>query len=72
MDKNDIYWYSIWKLIAITFCVTVVSMTGCTMNNKRVLNEMVKNGASPMEARCAIGVDTESQTVLCAIVAGNK
>lgn len=72
MNNDQLFWYPIWRLLAITFFASVALIAGCVANDKRVLADMVKNGANPMAARCAIGVAKSAELILCAnVVNGN-
>jgi hypothetical protein len=72
MNDNQKYWYSIWRLVAITVCILIVSISGCVANDRRVVTEMVKNGADPMAAYCSLGVNGSLDAVLCAQAIASK
>lgn len=50
--------------------------TGCTMHSNRVkasaMREMVKEGATPLEARCAFDSDDYASEVLCMVNVATK
>ena len=59
--------YRIWKLVAITTCINVLSMSGCTMHQSFVIQQMVAGGADPMRSACAISDNSNHDK--CLIVA---
>lgn len=54
MDKEGTYWYSIWRLVAIAFCVLAVTVAGCVGHNNYRIAQLVQSGTSPNAAHCAI------------------
>lgn len=63
------FWISVWKIVATTFCVVVISgVTSCQMTNEKVAR-MVEAGADPMEASCAVSDD---QYICHSIIAAGK
>jgi len=72
MNDDQNFWYSIWKLVSITVCVLIVSISGCTANDRRVVAEMVKNGADPVIASCSLGVVGGYNAALCAQAIASK
>lgn len=54
----------ILKLVLAAFVTLVVSISGCTVHQDRVIATMVKEGANPVAARCAIS-GTDGRQVLC-------
>jgi hypothetical protein len=72
MNDDQKFWYSIWKLAAITVCVLIVSISGCTANDRRVVAAMIKNGADPIMARCSLGVSDSLDAMLCAQAIASK
>ena len=72
MDDNQ-FWVSIWKMVAVSFCVMVLAIAGCTVNNTRVVNEMTSRGADPIAAACAVnGAGERAQAAMCALAASGK
>lgn len=65
MDDNK-YWVSIWALVifGLGFLATLCTINEID-NNKTILN-MVKAGANPIDAKCAISPSTS--TVDCNII----
>ncbi len=52
--KDNAFWYGIWKLVAICFCVLVGSLSGCVINSQYTVARAIKDGADPIKASCAI------------------
>lgn len=69
MEENK-FWLRIWQTAAVTLCVFTLTVAGCVSNERAVLARMVKNGADPMRAACAIGADARSG--ICAVLAVTK
>lgn len=46
--------YKLWKLAAVTCCVSIMSMSGCTMHRSYTIQQLVAGGADPMRSACAI------------------
>lgn len=68
MNDNE-FWVSIWKVIAVTFIAVIVSgVTSCQMTNSRI-TEMVKAGADPIDAMCAVSSES---TQICTIVVSKR
>lgn len=67
MDENK-FWLRIWQTVGIVLCVTVVSIAGCTAHTDYRMNEMVHNGANPIDASCALSLN--ASTIVCAVRAG--
>lgn len=61
--SNNQYWYSIWKLVAISFMMFVATIGGCTSFSKHKVAEMVTRGENPIAARCAF--PSEGDTAVC-------
>lgn len=71
MDDNT-FLLRIWRLAAGTICVLVVSIAGCSANDSRILAQMVRNGADPIAARCALGNLSTTGQVVCAVQAAKE
>lgn len=72
MDKEQSFWYSVWRLVAISFCVMVISIAGCVANNNRLIADMVKEGENPIVAGCAFGVSGSYDAMICASITNRK
>lgn len=72
MDEGEM---KFWLSCAAIALATVVVMAGCSAHETRVkadaVESMVKSGAQPLDASCALGVSDVSRQV-CAIVAARK
>lgn len=74
MEKDDIFWYSMWKLVAACVCVLIASIAGCVSYSNTKIAEMVAAGEDPIVARCAIdGVNgSTASAAICAVKAAQK
>ena len=61
------FWLAVWKIIAISVCVIIVSVGGCQSYQNHQIQLMVAGGAEPMKAACAI-TPQMTDRVLCASV----
>ena len=65
------YWLCVW-LLCILLCVCgVVALTLSTQRKLETVERLIKEGAPPLEAGCAI-YDTGSESVTCILVAAGK
>ena len=73
MTDNELS-FKIGRAIVTGLAVAVMSIAGCTATRThiqtRAMVEMVKTGADPLGARCAI--DSNSQDQLCTVLAARK
>jgi hypothetical protein len=67
MDDNTFY-IRCWVLVTIVVLGIIGCITGASIVSKQMTLEMVKAGASPLEAACAAG-SFESSNGLCIGVA---
>ena len=58
----DEYWVKIYKYVAITIIVLIIATTSSCQYTKYTLKEMVKDGANPIAAKCAL---ENNNIVLC-------
>jgi len=68
MEDNK-FWYGIWKIVGMCFCVLVLSGSGCTMYQTNTLQQMVDKGADPIKATCSVFGAGDSNKSMCAIAA---
>lgn len=60
MEDNK-FWFSLWTVISLAVvAIIITALTACYHSEKHIV-ELVKAGANPIEARCAIG--TVSRTL---------
>lgn len=54
-DDNDV---RVWKIVATSVCVLIVSMGGCgsiiNIQDNNAMIKMVADGADPLDAKCAV------------------
>lgn len=65
--SDNAFFICIWTIVAAAFLGFVGSVTAYNLNATKTIESMVKGGASPMEARCA--VETAS---FCSTLAARK
>lgn len=63
--SEEKFWIVIWGLASICFCVLILSITATMWSKRMYLNEMVKGGADPIRAACAL--DMYDSTIPCTI-----
>lgn len=66
MDEENIFWVNVWRIAAIVFIAFVLIVSGCTAHRNQLVYDMVKSGASPMEASCALSRDDRGMAI-CAV-----
>lgn len=71
MDQEQTFWLRIWQTIAVLCGVVVLTMTGCTSYESKLVADAISAGANPIDARCGIGGMT-NQSTLCAMRASKE
>lgn len=68
MDGNEKFWFGVWSVAAVFLlgCCAIGTIAG--QLERKELTEMVKNGADPMRASCALGVG-DGTRALCTVIA---
>lgn len=56
MKDNKLY-ATMWKTSAAIIITLFICITGSCQNTKYTLKEMVKAGADPIDAACALGIE---------------
>lgn len=54
MNSSDKFWLGVWAIGAITLVSLLISLLLYNHGKNNVLVELVKNGASAIEAACAL------------------
>ncbi len=58
MNEDGKFWFGIWKLVAITISILIISSSGCTMYSNKIGTEAItiafEKGADPIAAYCAV------------------
>lgn len=54
MNEEGKFYAVVWTLAAIVIVVTLICCTVKGLHNNTTLLEMVKAGANPLEAKCAV------------------
>jgi hypothetical protein len=68
MNSDAKFWVCMWGIAATTLVAIVITITTYNHNKNIVISEMVKNGASPVEALCALD-DSMGNNPTCVIAA---
>jgi hypothetical protein len=72
MDDNKFYAF-LWTLAAIVVAGLIAGITISSLNSTRALEALIKAGADPIRARCAVyGTERDDQAVCALIVQGGK
>lgn len=53
-QNENQFWLGLWAIVAITIGTIVVSSLNYTIEQDRVVADMVNNGMNPVAANCAI------------------
>lgn len=72
MDNDNKFWIFTWSIIASVLITIILSITTYSFHQANILNEMVKNGADPITARCSLlgSEHAPGQAIICAMQAG--
>lgn len=68
MNSDDKFWVCVWGIAGATLVAIVITCMVYSHHKNLVINELVKNGASPVEALCALD-DTMGDNPTCVIAA---
>jgi len=68
MEAN-IFWLKLWKLVAITFCVSTIFFTSCAEYELYLIKSAAEKGVDPIALRCAFGSRTND---ICAMYFASK
>ncbi len=72
MNENE-FWLGVWKLVTVAIMVLTLSISSCSIVKHRTVAELVKNGANPIDAYCAINTgDSSGDPVICTLRALEK
>ena len=65
--SEEEFWLGVWKIVATVLCVITLTIGGCEVSGRLLISGMVKDGADPIAASCAInGMIVASSAVICA------
>lgn len=70
MDKDGVFWFRVMALAATTTVSIVFLVVVAGINNNQTIANLVKDGASPMTAMCA--VSGSSQNTQCTVIASKQ
>ena len=68
MNSDEKFWVCVWSILATAIVAIVITITTYSHSKNVVISEMIKNGASPVEALCALD-DTMGDNPTCVITA---
>lgn len=68
MNSDEKFWVCICSILATAIVAIVITGTVFQHSKNLVINEMIKNGASPVEVMCALD-DTTGTNPTCVIAA---
>ena len=68
MIDDTKFWLILWALILAGFVTLVTSISAAHIGNSRLIAQMVKDGADPIRAACAIRGD--GRDPLCILSVG--
>lgn len=72
MSEEGQFWVSVWKVAGATFVGLATVVAGCQSYQTASVKEMVKNGADPLRAACAVNhSDTSARCAVLAVSKGN-
>lgn len=70
MDSDSKYWLSIWTLVATVIVTLIITIALYNIKSNQQIVDMVKDGADPIAARCALtGMNTNGDGAICAVAA---
>ncbi len=67
MDENGTFFYNVWRLVALSIVALTATIASCNSYQNHKITEMVKNGANPQDANCAIIGVNQSNAAVCAV-----
>lgn len=72
IERKEMDEYTFWIRVVLIICATICIFTGaivsCVSYEKKLVADMTKNGANPIEASCALG----SQSFACQLYFADK
>lgn len=72
MGDNEFY-VKIWKVVAVCFCVLVLTVGSCNTLKNNNIKEAVANGESPIAARCMYpSQETDAVCITYVLTVGKK
>lgn len=69
MSENK-FWITIWAMGFVTFCFLIACVSFVNYSDTQTVERLVKAGADPFAARCAVAPDT--QRGICAMYSSIK
>lgn len=70
MDSSDLFWLRLWQSVTVGVVVIALTIGAVTVNTDRMVTEMVKGGADPVAAKCAVDGSASFMGALCAGAVG--
>lgn len=72
MDSIDKFWAIVWALLTVGVVGLTISYIICNEKDNQTMLDMVKAGASPLEAHCAVIGSGNSNDFDCNILMSGK
>ena len=69
MDNENVFWITIWKIIAACIIALIALASGCTVTERILISKAIDSGVSPIEARCGIVGVAQTDAAICGIIA---
>lgn len=68
MNEGE-FWIQVWKIVAATFSVFLLTVGGCTSYQAHLVRDAIAAGTDPIKASCAInGIGGSATAAVCAVV----
>ena len=71
MNDNE-FWIKVWKIAAFVFVVTILNVSGCTINKQSQIRSAIEKGTDPIAAKCAIDASSASYPLCIVFIAQGK
>lgn len=72
MDEEEATKRTIIRSIAAAFCVLVLTIGGCSMQQNYVVQEAVSHGVDPVRVSCAFATDASGQMLCMNVTQASK
>ena len=72
MDSTDKFWVIVWSLATVVALGLTISYIICNETDNQTMLNMVKAGANPLDARCAVIGNGGSDSFSCNILLSKK
>lgn len=62
---ENIFWLRLWQSVIVGLCVVVACISGCVAHSNNTIEALVKSGADPIKANCAVYGLSNSSSAAC-------